>query len=514
VVRRNRLGAALGLLAILGVARVAIGCSLGNVTQDDCKDDAACVAAFGLGSTCDEGYCTAATACTVNADCRAALGPLTICDGGTCTRSTIDERCTLSEPAELLEGLSAGTPGDVLLLGVMLRADGGNQSARTAAIRLAVREMNEAGGVLGRKLGAVVCNTDGADVAPTIIDELVIHLGDVIGTPVIVGPAETAEVISAINAVLASPAPIALISPSATGVQLEGQTDRFAPEDPVGLVWRTAPSDALQAEVMAAQIAATLADAGEVTVSVLFQADAYGQGFERELRERLGDVAPDITVRSEGFAPDDVAGTIGDAIERAAEEEPAAVVVLAGRAQRTVDVLKRAHDEALLRTLPFFLSDGAKDKAVLLDSGDEGVDAILATAIGTAPYNPDEGSFFDALRSDFDIEASQFGFVAHAYDAAYIAGFGLAHASREGGRLDGAQVAIGLSHLSSGEAAAIGPSSFSRVVDAMLTADGTVNVSGESGPLDFDSASGDAPGPIEVWRVDGDEFETVDVTPG
>ena len=161
------------------------------------------------------------------------------------------------------------------------------------------------------------------------------------------------------------------------------------------------------------------------------------------------------------------------------------------------------------RQLPFFLSDGAKDKTNLLGGEDEGVEAILATAIGTAPFNPGQGSFFDSLRSEYDIDASQFGFVAHAYDAAYIAAYGLAHASREGGHLDGQQVAEGFSHLSAGEAVAIGPSTFSRVVDALITADQTVNIAGESGPLDFDSRTGDAPGPIEVWRVEDGEFVTV-----
>lgn len=509
--RSNRV--LLAPFAILAVARLALGCSLGNVSQDDCEDDAACVAAFGLGSSCVEGYCTAAPSCTKNADCRDALGPMTVCEEKVCAPATLDARCTLSEPPELIEALRTGqSTGDTLLLGVMLRQDGnGNQQARTAAVQLAVREMNEAGGVVGRQLGAVVCNTEGSDVRPETIDELVLHLGDVVGAPVIVGPAETSDTIRASIAVVTALVPIAIISPSATGKQLTKQTDRLNPDDPVGLLWRTAPSDVLQAKVMARQIGEALADAEEDTrISVFYQDDPYGQGFEEALRDELEIVTEGRVVpRSEKYAPDDVEGTIGPAVDRATEEEPAAVVIIAGRAERAVAVLERTSGEALLRTLPFFLSDGAKDKAKLLGTKNDAIDAILASAIGTAPFNPEQGSFFDSLRSDFGIEASQFGFVAHAYDAAYVAAYGLAHASRTGGHLDGQQAAVGFSHLAAGDDVQIGPSTFSQVVDALLTDEGTVNIRGESGPLDFDPATGDAPGPIEVWRVEDGEFVTV-----
>jgi len=495
-----------------GAARLLAACSLGNVSQEDCADDAECVSAFGLGSACEGGYCAAAPVCTTNVDCRDALGAATVCAAKKCTRASLDERCKISEPETLLATLQAGeSVGDTLLMGAVLLDDGGNQSARIAAIRLAVREMNKAGGVLGRPFGLVVCHNQGSEADATIAADLVVHLGDEIGAPVVVGPASTNDAIAAVNAVLASPAPIAIISPSATGGQLTLQSDRFRPDDPVGMFWRTAPSDELQAKVLAKAIDAALGAEEEIVLSVLYQDDAYGQGLEAKLRSALEEVPGDFVLRSEKFALTDLEASVGEAIARAKDEQPAAVIVLAGNADRALAVVRAASDRAELRTLPFFFSDGAKDKSVLLQSGDDGVDAILAGATGTSPANPVEGSFFDALESDFGVEASQFGFVAHAYDAAYIAALGLAHAARDGGHLDGLQVAIGLSHLSAGSKVALGPSDFSGGVTTLLTADGTVNVTGQSGPLDFDAATGDAPGPIEIWRVaaGGEAFERV-----
>ena len=69
----------------------------------------------------------------------------------------------------------------------------------------------------------------------------------------------------------------------------------------------------------------------------------------------------------------------------------------------------------------------------------------------------------------------------------------------------------GFARLASGTEVQLGPSSFSAGVAALQEEDGSIDVEGESGPLDFDAETGEAPGPIEVWRVnaDGDGFETV-----
>jgi hypothetical protein len=57
---RKRRGA-LAALALGGGIFVAIfvtACSLANVKADPCTGDAQCAAAFGAGSTCQQGYCT------------------------------------------------------------------------------------------------------------------------------------------------------------------------------------------------------------------------------------------------------------------------------------------------------------------------------------------------------------------------------------------------------------------------------------------------------------------------
>src|SRR5688500_1817108 len=43
--------------ALLVSSLVLCSCSLGNIAQDDCTEDAQCVGAFGEGSVCREGFC-------------------------------------------------------------------------------------------------------------------------------------------------------------------------------------------------------------------------------------------------------------------------------------------------------------------------------------------------------------------------------------------------------------------------------------------------------------------------
>jgi hypothetical protein len=49
---------ALALAGVLGVGIVAAACSLSDVKRANCTSDAQCAGAFGMGSTCQGGYCT------------------------------------------------------------------------------------------------------------------------------------------------------------------------------------------------------------------------------------------------------------------------------------------------------------------------------------------------------------------------------------------------------------------------------------------------------------------------
>jgi branched-chain amino acid transport system substrate-binding protein len=136
---------------------------------------------------------------------------------------------------------------------------------------------------------------------------------------------------------------------------------------------------------------------------------------------------------------------------------------------------------------------------------------LLANAKGTAPASP-SGMIYDdfaqAIKNTLGVDANANSFLAHAYDATYVGGFGVAYASQKGNAWDGLDVAEGMSHLSAGQEVDL------TGVDAWITGtgvlakDGQINIVGTSGPLDFDASLGEAPGPVEIWSVVSGAYST------
>ncbi|MBW2527566.1 MAG: hypothetical protein JRI23_25515 [Deltaproteobacteria bacterium] len=499
------------LVAGVFAGAVSPSCMLGNIHPEACAGDADCEALFGLGSTCNaDGYCSAAAGCATSVECRAQFGVGAACEAGSCVVAPAEPRCSLSEPESLVDDLP-GRLGDRIVLGGMFAIDSEKHRVRADAARLAVRQINEiAGGVSGRPLGLLVCNSD-TDGDPANDEEevrgLTSYLAGTLGLPAVLGPTSSANSITATNWLLQQQIATALISPSATSNQLTDLPDRLSAGDPHGLFWRTCPSDTLQgpvlAQVIAAETGLTEVPAGLDRVAVLYQNDAYGSALQVEFRSQflaLDEGAHDVG----GFSFAVGLADLEDAVTGAAGFGPDAVLVISSDASRTIDVIERAAQETALRTVPYFLTDGSKDAAVLLaTSNAPEVRAIVTRAFGTAPASPAGpayNAFRDELRNQFDADATQFSFVAHSYDAAFVAAYGVVWAEAVRAAYDGLDVAEGLAQLSSGDLVSIGPSSFSTAL-AALGSQQSIDVEGMSGSLDFDAATGEAPGDIEVWAI-------------
>src|SRR4051794_29575255 len=113
----SRLARGAAIALSLGV--FADGCSLGNLAHDDCTTDAQCAAAFGGGSKCSAGYCSAAVACTTGHDCRAQAGG-GACVNGTCTlKLPSDPACdAIMEPPDLLSQPATGPDAPLVIGGL------------------------------------------------------------------------------------------------------------------------------------------------------------------------------------------------------------------------------------------------------------------------------------------------------------------------------------------------------------------------------------------------------------
>src|SRR5690606_1459584 len=111
--------------------------------------------------------------------------------------------------------------------------------------------------------------------------------------------------------------------------EITGLPDKREAGDPAGLVWRTAPSDALQGKVLAEILLAD--ETPEPKVAVLYVDEPYGQGLERVFRERYGSA----NVKSYPFEPN----SDGKAVLALAEAEAPTHVLLIGFPAELVPML-------------------------------------------------------------------------------------------------------------------------------------------------------------------------------
>ena len=276
------------------LACLVLGCSLGNVKENDCTSDTECASAFGPGSACQAGYCTAVATCTTGHDCREHAGGGACVDGVCQATFPTDPACTqFMEPPDLLKQPASG-PNAPLVIGGIFSLAAPHDQALTDPIRLAVREINKNGGLNnGQQIGVVFCDNGGpGDKATgTTRDALDAHaldyLAGTLGVPYIVGPLTSADAIVLVADLLKNKYPTVLISPSATSTALTMIADKLHPTDPYGLFWRTCPDDSLQAKVLATDVIGAAVPAIG-TVTIVYINDAYGVGLATGFQNDFG----------------------------------------------------------------------------------------------------------------------------------------------------------------------------------------------------------------------------------
>jgi hypothetical protein len=102
-------------------------------------------------------------------------------------------------------------------------------------------------------------------------------------------------------------------------------------------------------------------------------------------------------------------------------------------------------------------------------------------------------------------EPGDHAFVAHTYDATWLALIAAAWSLVESGSLEPAGLARGLRRVSEGAAVDVGAAGLSAIESAFLRREG-VDVRGASGPLDFDPETEELraeAADVEMWRYSG-----------
>lgn len=458
---------------LLAVAAALSSCTLTRTSVDDCTRNSECRASFGLGSVCKT--------------------------DGICEKALPAPRCTTTFPVDLLTRPESYP--NALVIGSMMDRSVAAQIQRENAIRLAVKQVNEEGGLDGRLFGVVMCDvaenpqydslkrTDAAIASGR-------YLADTIGVSVVVGPSASADALAVFNAI--KDFDVVDISPAATSPSLTGADVTQASDETPGLLWRTAPPDTLQGAAIVERVRTEFPTVTNVTI--IQEKGAYGDALANVFKTGFEQEGRTATVLS--FSTSSQRDL---AIVQAADAGAPILLFFSSQTKDAVDFLNAAKDNRKYDTTQFFLTDSAANNDLL--TGAAGASALFPRVTGSRPAVP-AGQAFDLLRTSFTgeyrVDPSTASFVPHSYDATWLAFYGTVWAQRREGRITGKGIARGLRRLSSGgPEILVAPGTWRAIVDT-FTAGDAVNITGTSSPLDFDPVTEETSSLVDIWQIQTD----------
>lgn len=362
---------------------------------------------------------------------------------------------------ELVVGQLLPQTGDLAFLG----------PPEFAGVDLAVQEINDAGGVLGKPVKSVRADSgDGSpNIAPGETDNLLSA-----GADVIVGAASSSVSLSVIDKIVN--AGVVQISPANTSTAFDTYDDK-------GLYFRTAPSDVLQGAVLAN----TLVEDGHQNVAILARQDSYGEALANQV-EKVFTESGGTIVAKELYDADVKSQTAP--INAVAAEDPDAVVLISFEEVKTM--------------IPDMITAGIgpKDKQVYFTDGNTsnygtGADGFPAGTLegvkATYPGPEVSGEFKDRLLG-VDPKLKDFTYGQESYDATIISALAAVAAEDDAGTSIGTK----MQEVSTGGTKCTG---FQECAD--LLADGEdIDYDGASGPIEFNDTGSPSAATIGIYEFD------------
>jgi len=210
-----------------------------------------------------------------------------------------------------VEGTRAGN--GTLKIGTLLPVTGSLAflgPPEVAGVKAAVKEMNEAGGVLGKPVE--ISEGDSGDAqGPTVATQTSDRLlGESVDA--IVGAASSSVTLNVIDKIVG--AGVVMFSPANTSKKLSTYPDK-------GLYFRNAPSDILQGQVLGEVIA----DDNITTVGLLVLNDAYGTGLADDLTTSFTSSGGKVV---EKIIYDPKAQNFDNEIDKIKAASPAGIVII------------------------------------------------------------------------------------------------------------------------------------------------------------------------------------------
>jgi branched-chain amino acid transport system substrate-binding protein len=337
-----------------------------------------------------------------------------------------------------------------------------------AGVNLGVKEVNDAGGVLGKPIEVV--HRDSGDTKTDIATQSTnALLGQ--GVNAIIGAASSGVSKTVINQITG--AGVLQFSPANTSPD-------FTTWDDKGLYWRTAPSDVLQGKVLGNY----MATCGAQTVGMIVLNDAYGTGLAKNIKAAFEGAGGKV-VAEELFNEGD--SQFSSQVDKVLAAKPDAIALI------TFDQAKSI--------VPLISGKGAKPSQMFLVDGntsDYSKDFQAGTMLGAHGTFP--GTFaneaFTKKLLQIDPALKDFTYGGESYDAVNL----IALASEAAGSTSGPEIAKQLKGVSeSGEKC----SNFSSCV-TLLREGKDIDYDGQSGPVTFSDAGDPTEAYIGIYEYTND----------
>ena len=336
-------------------------------------------------------------------------------------------------------------------------------------VKYAVQQINTAGGVLGKKIPAVVSGDTAGDasVAQQSADRVLAS-----GVQAIMGAAASGMSLAIIDKVTG--AHVVQCSASNTAPTFTTYQDG-------GYYFRTAPSDALQGPVLAN----TVVSDGHSKVAIVARADDYGKGLANATAKSLQQSGASVAV-NETYDPNttDFSATV----QKVVSAKPDAVVVIAFEEGK--QILKGLIEAGSgPGKVGVYGADGLRSTQLpkLVDPKNP---SVLAGMKGTAPASAENPAFTKALQQ-FDPKLKELQYAPQAFDCMTI----VALAAEQAKTNDPSVFKNNINGVTKDGTKCSTYAACKRLIDAGTN----IDYQGVSGPLDFIAAGEPGTATIEVY---------------
>jgi len=322
--------------------------------------------------------------------------------------------CSSSDDTDTSGSPAPGGDGAALKIGSLLPVTGSLAflgPPEIAGVDLAIKEINEAGGVLGQPVEAVHTDSSDADnptVASASVDKLISD-----GVGAIIGAASSTVSLNVVDTIAA--ASIVQISPANTSTALSGYSPFY---------FRVAPPDTIQGDVMSKLL---IAD-GKKNLSILVFNDDYGTSLRDVIQQTVEPEGVTVAYGKAGEEFDPKETDFDTIVSNALAPNPDAVLVIAF--DQTKGIIPKLVAAGYPAANIYMVDGNTADYSKDFDAG------ALEGAKGTIPGAYPAQDFQDRLNSVAPEPLTSFAYGPESYDSTIL----VALAAEKGGATDGTTI--------------------------------------------------------------------------